>query len=96
MTTNVTAPGPAVSADSALARLVDELTARLRSGETADPEALIVEHPQYAEQLRRLLPAIALLAELSASAGQSVSHLTFSHVMLPLTPLTPCGSPAGK
>src|SRR5207247_7857136 len=30
------------------------------------------------------------------SAGQSVSHLTFSHVMLPLTPLTPCGRPAGR
>ena len=66
MTTNVTAPGPAVSADSALARLVDELTARLRSGETADPEATelglhVLVELHDAEQLPRVLDCGAVL-----------------------------------
>jgi serine/threonine-protein kinase len=66
----VTADGT-VSADSGLARLVDELTARLRAGGAVDPEAVAAEFPEYAEQLRRLLPAMALLADVSRSAGQS-------------------------
>jgi serine/threonine protein kinase/Flp pilus assembly protein TadD len=62
--------GPA-SADAALGRLVDELAARVRAGEAVDPGAVAREHPGYAEELRGLLPALALLADASHPAGDS-------------------------
>jgi serine/threonine protein kinase/Flp pilus assembly protein TadD len=67
--------GPAASLDTGLGRLVDELTARLRSGEAVDPAALAAEFPGYAEQLQRLLPAMALLADVSRSAGRSAEGI---------------------
>src|SRR4051794_10113499 len=61
---------PAVSIDSDLARVVDVVTARLRAGAVTVDE-LLTEFPEYAKQLKRLLPAMALLADVSRSAGQS-------------------------
>src|SRR5262245_14602287 len=55
-------------ADSALADLVADLTARLESGGALDPSAVAAEYPDYAVELRRLLPALEALA---ASSGDS-------------------------
>src|SRR5437868_1002824 len=50
--------GPAASdeLDPGLAELIDRLTARLQAGEHIDLEACVREHPQYASQLRELVP----------------------------------------
>jgi tetratricopeptide (TPR) repeat protein len=49
------------------ALLVEELTEKLQAGEPIDVEAFLGEHSEDAEQLRRLLPALLLLAEVSNS-----------------------------
>jgi serine/threonine protein kinase len=53
--------------DSAVALLVEELIDRLQAGE-ADAEAFVAAHPEHAETLRRLLPALRVMADLSNSA----------------------------
>jgi serine/threonine protein kinase/Flp pilus assembly protein TadD len=55
----------------ALADLVEELTARLQAGEPIDPAAVLRDHPDHADQLARLLPALELLADLSRTGGGS-------------------------
>jgi serine/threonine protein kinase len=62
---------PTGSSEQALGLLVEELTAKLQAGEPVDVEACIQEHPQYAEQLRHLLPALEMLADLGHSAVAS-------------------------
>jgi serine/threonine protein kinase/tetratricopeptide (TPR) repeat protein len=52
--------------DSA-AELVEELIDRLQSGDE-DVEALLSAHPEHADSLRRLLPALRVMADLSNSA----------------------------
>jgi hypothetical protein len=59
---------PAASAEQALGVLVEEVTARLQAGEAVDEEALVLAHPQHAQRLRELLPALRLLADLGSSA----------------------------
>jgi hypothetical protein len=48
--------------DPVLADLVEELTARLQSGEVVDIDDWAEKHPTYAHQLRELLPALQALA----------------------------------
>ncbi len=48
--------------DTFLAELIEEYTTRLQNGELLNPEDLILEHQEQAEQLRRLLPAVHMLA----------------------------------
>jgi serine/threonine protein kinase/tetratricopeptide (TPR) repeat protein len=55
------------AADPELDRLIEELTRRVQAGEDIDLEAFVREHPGYTEPLRRLLPALELLAGLSQS-----------------------------
>lgn len=59
----------AAALDPALARLVDELTAKIQRGETVDLSAVLREHSEHADELRALLPALAALGDLSGSAG---------------------------
>jgi WD40 repeat protein/serine/threonine protein kinase len=68
MTLAVPVVCPTGSGDQALGRLVDELTAKFQAGEPVALEACIREHPEYAEQLRHLLPALEMLADLGCSA----------------------------
>ena len=49
------------------ADLVERLTARVKSGEAVDLDALAAEHPAHADDLRRIVPAMKLLADLSQS-----------------------------
>jgi serine/threonine protein kinase/predicted Zn-dependent protease len=67
--------GVASPLDSALGRLIDELTARLQAGEAVDAEAVAREHPEYAAELCGLLPALAALADLSGSDKSAASGL---------------------
>jgi serine/threonine protein kinase len=56
--------------DPVLGQLVEELTQKLQAGESIDPEAYLAAQPEHAEALRRLLPAIDLLAHLGAMGGE--------------------------
>jgi WD40 repeat protein/serine/threonine protein kinase len=59
-------------ADTALAELVEQFTARLEAGEVIDVETFALAHPDHAEELRRLLPALQALGELEKSAGARI------------------------
>jgi serine/threonine protein kinase/Tfp pilus assembly protein PilF len=53
--------------DATLGQLVDELTRKIAAGETIDLDALLAAHPDRADELRRLVPALRGLAGLAAS-----------------------------
>jgi hypothetical protein len=64
---------PAIAADSqVLAKLVEELAARLKAGEPLELSDYLAAHPQHAAELQQLYPAIRLMADLSQSAAASV------------------------
>jgi serine/threonine protein kinase/tetratricopeptide (TPR) repeat protein len=73
MSVSLPVTGPRRPAQDALAELVEELTARLKAGEPADLDACLAAHPEHAAELRRLLPALRLLADLSHSPGPVLS-----------------------
>jgi tetratricopeptide (TPR) repeat protein len=56
-------------ADSVLMRLLDEIGDRVQAGESVDVEAYAQAHPEYAERLRQLLPAVRMMANLGRSAA---------------------------
>jgi serine/threonine protein kinase len=58
-----------LSADPRFADLIEELTEKLQSGQPVDFEACLREHPEYADQIRQLLPALRMLADVSRSGG---------------------------
>jgi serine/threonine protein kinase/Tfp pilus assembly protein PilF len=57
-------------ADPELERLIEQVTARLQAGESINSQQLAEEYPQYAEQLRELLPAMEMLAKLGEAPVQ--------------------------
>jgi tetratricopeptide (TPR) repeat protein/serine/threonine protein kinase len=67
MTLSASLREPVGSCDVRLAELIDELTARLQAREPIDLEACLREHPEHAERLEKLLPALRMLADASAS-----------------------------
>ncbi|HEV3078234.1 MAG TPA: protein kinase [Gemmataceae bacterium] len=72
MNVPVSVVGPTASADQTLALVVEEFTARLQAGEPVDVEAYVQVHPEQAKELRELLPALHLLADLRHSRGSAV------------------------
>src|SRR4051794_3887530 len=52
-----------------LADLIEQLSARLQQGGDIDWDAVERDHPAYVEELRRLLPTLTVLADLSRSAA---------------------------
>src|SRR5262245_12168510 len=56
---------PPESLSKELAELMEVLIAGVKAGEPPDLERLVREHPEHAEELRRLLPAVLILADLS-------------------------------
>src|SRR3954464_6496224 len=60
----------AAASDPALARVCNEIIEQLQAGDRVDMASLALEHPEYAEQLRRLLPALEALVDLGASSAQ--------------------------
>ena len=59
--------------DSALDDLIEELTAKIHSGEAVDLAEIARRYPEHAERLRRLMPALALMANLSRSSVSDVA-----------------------
>src|SRR6516165_5872357 len=57
-------PEAVPGSDALTAELVEELANRLQTGERVDVEAYVRAHPEQAERLRRLLPAVLALAQL--------------------------------
>jgi WD40 repeat protein/serine/threonine protein kinase len=55
--------------DPALGDLIEEFTRRLQAGEPVGVESFAGRHPQWAEELGRLLPTLVALADLSSSAS---------------------------
>jgi len=68
------------SRDAALAALVDDYLARLQAGDEVDPDAFAAEHPEHAERLGRLLPALELMDDMRRSS----SSLGQNHSLTPL------------
>ena len=67
MTGSIAAASPSRSAEHSLAELIEELSARLEAGEPVDLQACLDAHPEHAGELRRLYPALQLLADFSRS-----------------------------
>jgi hypothetical protein len=57
---------------SVLDRLVEELTNRIQAGEPVDPEEFLAQHPEHADRIRQLLPALEVLADLGRSAARGI------------------------
>jgi WD40 repeat protein/serine/threonine protein kinase len=62
-----------VMPDQILIDLIDDIAKKVQAGEPLDVEAYLQAHPGHADRLRRLLPAVEVLADLgrSASAGEA-------------------------
>src|SRR5262245_57757438 len=60
----------AAASDPALAQLCDEIIERLQAGDAVDVASLAVEHPEHADAIRRLIPALEALVDLGESAAQ--------------------------
>jgi serine/threonine protein kinase/Flp pilus assembly protein TadD len=61
-------PAAAPSADPAFDLLIDDLLARVQSGEAVDWSAVAREHPGHAERLRSMVPALAAIGDLSGAS----------------------------
>src|SRR3954468_13335908 len=55
--------------DELLGDLIDQVSRKLEAGEPVDLDAFIAAHPERAEALRLVLPALAVLADLGRSAA---------------------------
>jgi serine/threonine protein kinase len=64
------------SPDPILNDLIEELTNKLHARESIDLEAYIAAHPAHADSLRRLFPALEVLADLSRSGTASFPPVT--------------------
>jgi serine/threonine protein kinase len=73
--------------EHALALLVERLTARLQAGEQLDLAAVVREHPDHAERLAQMWPALAALADLSGSLRQGSGGMGLE-VPAPAAPAT--------
>ncbi len=62
------AAGTAAANDPVLNRLVEELTEKLQAGERVNLSEYAASYPDQAERLRRLWPALRMLANMSDSA----------------------------
>jgi serine/threonine protein kinase/Tfp pilus assembly protein PilF len=58
-----------IPADSILEDLVAEITDRLQAGDPVELAGYLARYPEYAEELRRLLPALEMMAELGSATG---------------------------
>jgi serine/threonine protein kinase/Flp pilus assembly protein TadD len=63
---------PNGSQETLVVELLEELANRIQAGEAVDVEAFLARHPDEAERLRPLLPAVQVLGELGRSRSVSV------------------------
>jgi serine/threonine protein kinase len=62
---------PVTNHGSGLENLLEEFAGRLEAGEAVEVAAFAEAHPEHAEQLRRVLPTMLVLADLGRSASSS-------------------------
>ena len=67
---NVAASGSVAGGpeDPVLIDLIDQIARKVQAGELVDVEAYTKAHPEHADRLRRLLPAVQMLTALGHSA----------------------------
>ena len=70
----LTEPDELSEAESRLERLLADLTARLRAGQPVSLDAAIAQHPDLADELRELWPAIVLAEELAPPLAQDADN----------------------
>jgi WD40 repeat protein/serine/threonine protein kinase len=70
MTTSIHSQSPPALSDPVLDDLLDDLADRLQNGHPIDREEILARYPKQAESLRRLLPAMEVMAELGVSASR--------------------------
>ena len=75
--------------DAALAELVEGYLARLQAGEAIDPSGFAAEHPEHAERLARLLPALELMDDLRRSSIHPGSGLSLTPVLMEMPGIAP-------
>jgi serine/threonine protein kinase/tetratricopeptide (TPR) repeat protein len=56
--------------DSVLDDVLEELANRVQAGDPVDCDAILAKYPEHAEALRRLLPAMEVMAEFGVSASR--------------------------
>jgi eukaryotic-like serine/threonine-protein kinase len=59
---------PSIEGESVLENLIEECTNRIQAGEAIDVDELARHHPEHAERLRRLLPSLAMMAEVGRTS----------------------------
>src|SRR6516162_3741545 len=62
-------------ADSVLDDLIEALTVRLQAGEPVDLDEVARRHPEHAERLRQLLPALVMMADLGDSSPRGLEGI---------------------
>jgi serine/threonine protein kinase len=67
-----------MGAGSGLENVLEEFAARLEAGEAPDVEAFAAAHPEQAEQLRRVLPTMLVLADLGCSGASGSAPVQVS------------------
>ena len=69
MTSSFESGASSGSGEAVLDNVLEELANRLQAGEPVDRAAILARFPEQAESLRRLLPAMELMAQLGISGG---------------------------
>ena len=64
--------------DSVLDDLIEVLTAKLQAGEPVDLDEVDRRYPEYAERLRRLLPALVMMADFGHSSPRELEGVDAS------------------
>jgi serine/threonine protein kinase len=64
---------PSAAADPVLDDLLEEFAQQLEAGEAVDPAAFAAAHPERADELRRMVPVIQVLAGLEHSGPQAAA-----------------------
>lgn len=80
-------PQSAGGIDSELVERVAELADRVQAGDAVDLDEFVSRHPQHAEQLRRMLPSIEMLAALAGpSRAEPLGRPLDPHANVPVPP----------
>ena len=64
--------------NSVLDDLIEVLTAKIQAGEPVDLDEAARRHPEYAERLRRLLPALVMMADFRHSSPRQLEEVDAS------------------
>jgi len=67
---------PCRSSDEVFEQVLEEITARIQAGHLIDLNACVAKHPEYAERLGRLLPAMQVLVAFGNSQSVTENETT--------------------